>query len=133
MKRALTLLLVLVILLAAVVPAAAQDPTTPSNRFIRRFIMTARVTAVDVDAGTITVNVLRILPPEPSSTPELVLTTNRWTVFRFFRPQPATSNRRPSIRDVQVGEKIMAYGFVIGRVHLARLVILRLPNTAAVP
>jgi len=133
MKRTLILLLVLVILLAAVVPAAAQGPMTTPNRLIRRFILTGKVTAVDVDAGKITVDVLRILPPEPSSTPGLVLTTNRWTVFRFFRPQPATTNHRPSIRDVQLGEKIMAYGFVIGPIHLARLVILRLPDTTAAP
>jgi len=133
MKRTLTLLLVLVVLLAAVVPAAAQGPTTTPVPLMRRFILTAKVAAVDVDAGTITVNVLRILPPEPTATRVLVLTTNRFTMFRFFRPQPTMTARRPSIRDVRVGEKIMVYGFVIGRIHLARLVILRLPNTTATP
>ena len=133
MKRAMILGLAVVLLVMAVTPAFAEDDTSDCYRCAYRFRLTGKVKEVDVEAGTITVSVIGYWPHVPVASLRIVIQTDEHTRFRWGRNSNTAEVRPPTIRDVRVGEKIAVRGVFRNGVHLARLVILRLPNADVRP
>jgi len=132
MKRAMILGLAVVLLVMAVAPAFAADDA--DNRYRPyRFRLTGEVEEVDVEAGTITVSVIGYWPHVPVASLRIVIQTDEYTRFRWGRNSNTAEVRPPTIKDVRVGEKIAVRGVFRNGVHLARLVILRLPNADVRP
>lgn len=85
MRKGIIAALAVVLLLVAVAPALAEDEGF--QRWFHRgpgFSVAGTVTAVDVEAGTITIAVVKSYPPVPAGS-EITVQTTEDTVFQYFR------------------------------------------------
>jgi len=99
-------------------------PSTPQP-----FSLLGHVTAVDLRARTITVNVLIYIPAGPDVPKTLTIQTTDATVFRYHAPRAGA--KPPTLEDVKVGDTIAVRGLIREGVHVAETVLLNAPANAA--